>query len=65
MCLFLLMFLLFYLRSPRFIQPFLLSSHLDSDPGVKEEGGKKIQTGYSKRDHAILDLVIRQRKWGS
>lgn len=23
------------------IQHFLLSSHLDSDPGVKEEGGKK------------------------
>lgn len=46
------------------IQHFLLSSHLDSDPGVKEEGGKKIQTGYSNRDRAILDPLIRQRKCG-
>lgn len=46
------------------IQHFLLSSHLDSDPGVKEEGEKKIQTGYSNRDRAILDPLIRQRKCG-
>lgn len=60
---FLLMFLLLYLRNPRFSRHFLLlSSHLDSDPGVKEE--KKIQTGYSNRDQAILDLLIRQRKCG-
>lgn len=63
MCVFLLMFLLFYLRNPRFIQHFLLlSSHLDSDPGVKKE--KKIQAGYSNRDQAILGLPIRQRKCG-
>lgn len=29
-----------------------------------ERGGKKIQTGYSNRDQAILDLLIRQRKCG-
>lgn len=42
------------------IQYFLLSSHLDSDPEVKQE--EKIQTGYSSRDRAILDPLIRQIK---